>query len=290
VTSAIDLDAYFERIGYRGERTPTFDTLQSIHLRHPQSIPFENLNPLLGRPVRLDAQSLQQKLLFDGRGGYCFEQNLLLSHGLKEIGFQVTELAARVLWNAPQDAAVRPRSHMLLLVDLEDGPYIADVGFGGLTLTAPLRLRPDAEQETPHETFRLTALPPGSGARGQLREEFVLEARLDEAWRPLYRFGLQEHLLPDYEVTNWYLSNHPESQFVTGLTAARPEPDRRYALRNNRLAVHHRDGRTEQRVLVSAAEMRQTLESMFRLRLPDTPDLDKALTRLTASSTVNAQV
>jgi len=267
--SAIDLDAYFERIGYGGGRTPTLDTLRAIHLRHPQSIPFENLNPLLGLPVRLDAPSLQQKLLFEGRGGYCFEQNLLLSHVLKELGFRVTELAARVLWNTPE-GAVRPRSHMLLLVDLDAGPYVADVGFGGLTLTGPLRLQPDAEQATPHEPFRLI----------KMDEEFVLQARFDEAWRPLYRFGLEKQLLPDYEVTNWYLSNHPESQFVTGLMAARPEPDRRYALRNNRLTVHHRTGRTEQRVLASAAEMRQTLESAFHLRLPDTPDLDIALTEI----------
>ena len=294
MTSAIDLDAYFERISYGGVRTPTLETLRAIHLRHPQAIPFENLNPLLGRPVHLDAQSLQQKLLFDGRGGYCFEQNLLLSHALKGLGFQVTELAARVLWNPPgknvgsvdEVAAVKPRSHMLLLVDLEGGPHIADVGFGGLTLTGPLRLQPDTEQATPHESFRLIRPSPGAGAPDRMREEFVLQARIDEIWKPLYRFGLQEQLLPDYEVTNWYLSNHPESQFVTGLMAARAEPDRRYALRNNRLAVHHRNGRTEQQVLSSVAEMRRTLEGAFHLRLPDTPDLDAALTRLVAQPAI----
>ena len=273
MTSAIDLDAYFERIGYGGGRTPVLDTLRAIHLRHPQSIPFENLSPLLGRPVRLDAQSLQKKLVFDGRGGYCFEQNLLLSHALKGLGFRVVELAARVLWNTPE-GVVRPRSHMLLLVHLEDGAFIADVGFGGLTLTAPLRLQADIEQATPHEPFRLI----------ELGQDFVLQALIGDAWRPLYRFGLQEQLLPDYEVTSWYLSNHPESQFVTTLMAARPEPDRRYALRNNQLAVYHRDGRTEQRVLASAAEMRHTLERLFLLRLPVAPELDAILTRLIAQS------
>ena len=283
MTSAIDLDAYFERIGHGGGRTPVLDTLRAIHLRHPQSIPFENLNPLLGRPVRLDAQSLQKKLVFDGRGGYCFEQNLLLSHALKGLGFRVVELAARVLWNTPE-GVVRPRSHMLLLVHLEDGAYIADVGFGGLTLTAPLRLQADIEQATPHEPFRLIPPSPGFGAAGGKNDEFVLQALIGDAWRPLYRFGLQEQLLPDYEVTSWYLSNHPESQFVTTLMAARPEPDRRYALRNNQLAVYHRDGRTEQRVLASAAEMRHTLERLFLLRLPVAPELDAILTRLIAQS------
>ena len=276
MTAAIDLDAYFERIGYSGGRAPTLETLQAIHVRHPQAIPFENLNPLLGRPVRLDAASLQQKLVLDGRGGYCFEHNLLLSHALRGLGFQVTELAARVLWNAPPDA-VRPRSHMLLRVDLDSGQYIADVGFGGLTLTGPLRLQPDTEQATPHESFRLL----------RAKEAFVMQARIGEAWKPLYRFSLEEQLLADYEVTNWYLSNHPASQFVTGLMAARPEPDRRYALRNNQLAVHHRSGHTEQRTLTSAAEMKETLERAFHVRLTDLPELDQALARLITQPAVS---
>ena len=303
MTTAIDLDAYFDRIGYTGGRAPTLDTLRAIHLRHPQSIPFENLDPLLGRAVRLDARSIEQKLVFDGRGGYCFEHNLLLSHALKALGFQITLLAARVLWNVPGGVdAIRPRSHMLLLVDLEDGPFIADVGFGGLTLTGPLRLLPDTEQATPHEAFRLVTSSPAVEAAGppstgfhppsRTRDAFVLQARLDDGWKPLYRFGLEEQLLPDYEVTNWYLSNHPESQFVTGLMAARPELDRRYALRNNRLTVHHRNGHTEQRELASAAELRQTLENDFRLRLPDVPNLDAALARLITpqSSSLKSQV
>ena len=269
--SEFDLDAYFGRIGYSGPRTATLDTLEAIHARHPQAIPFENLNPLLGWPVRLDASSLQQKLVREGRGGYCFEQNLLLYHALHTLEFEVTGLAARVLWNAPE-GPVRARTHMLLLVDLDDRPYVADVGFGGLTLTGPLRLQPDIEQATPHEPFCLIR----SG------DAFVMQARVGGEWKSLYRFDLQEQLLPDYEVTNWYLSNHPDSHFVTGLTAARADRDRRYALRNNELAVHYVNGQTERRVLASAAGLRAVLEDAFRLTLPDGPDLDAALERLIA--------
>ena len=271
MTSGFDLDAYFERIGYTGPRSATIDTLEAIHARHPQAIPFENLNPLLHWPVRLDAASLQQKLVREGRGGYCFEQNLLLYHALRSLGFEVSGLAARVLWNAPEGAAVRARSHMLLLVDL-DGPFVADVGFGGLTLTGPLRLVPDIEQATPHEPCRLI----------RAGDAFVTQAHVGGVWKALYRFDLQEQLLPDYEVTNWYLSNHPDSQFVTGLIAARPDRDRRYALRNNELAVHHVNGQTERRVLASAAGVRAALEDVFRLTLPDGPELDAALERLIA--------
>jgi len=278
MTAAIDLDAYFQRIGYTGERAPTLDTLRAIHVRHTEAIPFENLNPLLKWPVRLDAPSLEQKLVRDGRGGYCFEHNLLLSHVLKALGFSVAGLAARVLWNA-REGAITARGHMLLRVDLNEKPYIADVGFGGQTLTGPLRLEPNTEQATPHEPFRLL----------QAGEEFVMQAKIHGTWKPLYRFDLQEQHLPDYEVSSWYLSNHPDSHFVNGLIAARPTPDRRHALRNNELATHYLDGVTERRVLTSAAELRETLEGAFGLTLPEAPELDAALARLTSPPEPRAQ-
>jgi N-hydroxyarylamine O-acetyltransferase len=232
------------------------------------------LNPLLKWPVRLDPASLEQKLVRDGRGGWCYEHNLLLSHVLRALGFRVTWLAARVLYNAAEGAAPA-RSHMLLRVDLDDQPYIADVGFGGLTLTAPLRLEADTEQSTPHESFRLI----------RAGEEFVQQAKIQAAWKTLYRFALHEQLLADYEVSNWYLSNHPESIFVTGLIAARPDPERRYTLRNNELVVHHLNSKPEHRILGSAAELRAALEGPLRVRLPDSPHLDTVLERFTHAAT-----
>lgn len=267
---ADDLDAYLARISYTGERTPTLTTLRSVHARHAEAIAFENLDPLLGLPVLLDGPSLQRKLVLEGRGGYCFEHNLLFKDALSALGFQVIGLAARVLWNLPE-GAVPARGHMLLLVDIDGVPHIADVGFGGLTLTGPLRLEPDTEQATPHEPFRLT----------RLGDEFRVQANVRDVWRTLYQFELQEQLLPDYEVNNWYLSNHPASPFVISLMAARPEADRRYALRNNELSVHHRDGKTERRTLATAAELRAALENLFLLTLPLTSDLEATLTKLT---------
>ncbi|HEX9924351.1 MAG TPA: arylamine N-acetyltransferase [Anaerolineae bacterium] len=269
--ATLDLDAYFQRIGYAGRRTASLDTLQAIVRRHAETIPFENLNPFLRWPVYLDLVSLQQKLVRDGRGGYCFEQNLLLGQVLQALGFQVTNLAARVMWNVPE-GVITPRGHMLLRIDLEDQPYIVDAGFGGLTLTGALRLETGVEQATPHEPFRLIT-------RG---EGFVMEARLRGAWQVLYRFDLQAQLLPDYEVTNWYLSNHPTSHFIHGLMAARPDTGRRYALRNNELAVHYLDGRTERRLLTSAAELRAVLKEQFRITVPAAPELDAAWQRLMA--------
>ena len=262
----LDLAAYFARIGFDARPAATLDTLAALHARHAEAIPFENLSPFLREPVRLDRASLQDKLVIRQRGGWCFEHNLLFAQVLEAIGFPVRRLAARVRWNVPA-GVVTSRSHMLMQVTIAGEPWIADVGFGGQTLTAPLRLAADAEQPTPHETYRLT--PEASG--------FVLEARMPEGWQALYFFELHEQQLADYEVSNWYLAHHPQSQFVNGIIAARAAADRRHALRNTRYAIHHRDGTTERREIASVAELRAVLAGDLRIPLPDHPRLDERL-------------
>lgn len=267
--SGFALDAYLARIGYSGPRTATLDTLEALHALHPAAIPFENLNPLLGWPVSLDVKSLQAKLVSGGRGGWCFEHNTLFRHALEALGFSVTSLAARVLWNAPPNNPIGPRSHMLLAVDLGGRLHIADVGFGGNVLTAPLRLEPHIEQITPHEPHRLKPLDNG----------FVLEAALTGEWKPLYRFTMEPQFPADYEVSNWFLCHHPSSFFRQMLMGARATPDRRYALRNNTLAVHTKN-KTEKRILADAAALRSVLERELGLQLPESPELSAMLERV----------
>jgi N-hydroxyarylamine O-acetyltransferase len=265
----LDLKAYFSRIGFGDRAQADIGTLAALHARHAEAIPFENLAPFLGEPVRLDRASLQEKLVARKRGGWCFEHNLLFAQVLEAIGFPVRRLAARVRWNVPA-GVVTSRSHMLMQVTVAGEPWIADVGFGGQTLTAPLRLVPGVEQPTPHETFRVT---PEAGG-------YVLEARMPEGWQALYFFELHEQQLADYEVSNWYLAHHPQSQFVNGIIAARAATDRRHALRNTRYAIHHRGGTTERREIASVAEFRAVLAGDFRIPLPDHPKLDERLAAL----------
>jgi len=264
-----NLDGYFKRIGYVGSTDPTLETLRSIHLRHAQSIPFENLNPFLRIPVVLDIDSLYQKLVLDGRGGYCFEHNLLLTEVLKSMRYSVKGLGARVLWNTPE-GIVTARGHMLLLVEIDHDYFIADVGFGGLTLTAPLALIPNLEQDTPHEKFKLI----------QIANDYVLQAKVQGAWKRIYSFGLQENFLIDYEVTSWYLSNHPTSHFVTGLIAALPFEKGRHALRNNDFATHYLDGSHERKRFDNVADLRFALETTFGIRLPQLTTIDSSLERI----------
>jgi N-hydroxyarylamine O-acetyltransferase len=270
--SAFDLNAYLARVAFeRRPAHPDLSTLQDLALAHPRAIPFENLDPLLRRPVRLDIASIQEKLVGGGRGGWCFEHNLLLGSALTALGFTVTGLAARVVWNVPE-GVVRGRSHMVLLVRLAEGPHIIDVGFGGSTPTAPLRLVPDVEQTTPHEPFRLI----------KVEDSFRLEANLERAWKGLYVFDLQRQVLADYEMSNWYLCNHPESHFLDRVVAARVDKDRRFALRNTEFAVYYTRGETERRVLTSGSEIRQTLEQVFHIQVPKELEVDEVFARLAA--------
>jgi N-hydroxyarylamine O-acetyltransferase len=266
------LEAYFARLGYDGPAEPRLRTLQRIHALHVDRIPFENLSPFVGEPVRLDLESLEDKLLHRGRGGWCFEQNIFLAYMLEAMGFEVARLAARVRWNVPADR-VTPRSHMLLRVRLPEGDHIADVGFGGLTLSAPLRMEAGIEQATPHEPHRLVAADGG----------YRLEARIAGEWSVLYAFDLAEQQIADYEVSNWYLCHHPDSHFLKMVVAARAAPGRRHALRGVRYATHTANGQTERREISDVAEYRGILEGEFGIRLPEAPNLDEKLAAMLAA-------
>ncbi|HEX7390415.1 MAG TPA: arylamine N-acetyltransferase [Acidiphilium sp.] len=265
--TSVDLDAYLARIGMTAPVAPDIGTLRALIAAHTASIPFENLDPFLGVPVAIDLASVQRKLVGRNRGGYCFEQNRLFGDVLRRIGFDVTDLAARVLWGQPEDT-ITARSHMVLKVGLEGRTWLVDVGFGGRTPTAPLDFTADIEQATPHEAFRL--IRPGDG-------DWRLQIGIEDAWRTLYRFDLQPQFFIDYRVSNYWTSTNPESKFVTSLTVARAAPGRRLTLNNREFAVRAIGGATERRVLRDAGEIRAVLEREFLIRLPDHPDLDRKL-------------
>lgn len=275
MSQKVNLNAYFERIGFAGSIAPTLATLELIHALHPAAIPFENLNPLLGLPVNLDLNSIEKKLLSEKRGGYCYEHNLLLLAVLRELDFSVRGLAARVLWSEPT-ATDRPPTHMLLAVDIGGATYIADTGFGGLTLTAPLKLKSETEQATPHETFRLTGGAP----------DWTLEARLGEAWKPLYIFDTTERSAEDYAASNLILST--DSPFTRELRVALSPSGRRLALRNNRFTTHVAGEPSESRLLTSVAEMREVLSGSFGIQLPAADLLDPKLEAILAQAGTEA--
>ncbi len=266
--SRFDLRAYFDRVAYRGGTEPTLQTLTGLVAAHVRRIPFENLDPLMGVPVvDLSLPALTAKLVTRRRGGYCYEQNGLLLGVLRALGFGVERLAGRVVWMNPDglDGPPHPETHQALAVRIPgcDEPYLADVGFGGQTLTSPIRLVADEVQQTPHEPFRLRGHASG----------YVLETQLGATWRPLYTFGLQPRPLIDMQVGSWYVSTYPESNFVAGLSAARVTDDARVNLRGRNLTIHSRGG-TERVRFDDVAQVCNALAERFGIDLSDLGDVE----------------
>ncbi|MGA7328240.1 MAG: arylamine N-acetyltransferase [Rhodomicrobium sp.] len=264
----IDLSAYFDRIGYSGPREASLTVLRQLHGLHPVAIPFENLDPFLGRPVSLDLEHLQGKLVAGGRGGYCFEQNLLFKAVLEELGFTLTTLAARVVWMMAPDAPPNPRAHLLLKVDTDEGPHLADVGFGGYLFSAPLKFVPGLEQKTPGGLLNIAA---SDGA-------FTMRAFLDGGWRAVYRFTSEPQFPIDHVVANWFTSTHPESRFRKNLMIQRVTEFGRVSLLNRKLTRRKAAGNVESVILGSPAELGQALSNDFQLPLPQ--ELDSIFVRL----------
>jgi len=265
----VNLNAYFERIGFAGSIAPTLQTLELLHALHPAAIPFENLSPLMGEQVLLDQQSLERKMLGDKRGGFCFEHNFLFMRMLTDLDYEVRPLLARVIWTNPE-ASAAPPSHMALLVDIKGQTYLADVGFGGLSLTAPLRLRADVEQASPHETFRLTGGAP----------DWTLEVKIGEDWRGVYRFTTEKVDEVELWDLNRDLSSNPNSPFTKELRVALAPSGRRLKLHNDRLTIQPSQGAAEQRQLTSLAEVRAILSAEFGLNVPPSDKLDAKLLAL----------
>lgn len=271
---AFDSDAWLKRIGYAGPRAATLETLQALIAAHSTAIAYESIDILLDRPPKLDLASLQDKMIACGRGGYCFEQNMLFRGGLRSLGYSVTSLQARVVRGLEIDAA-RPMLHMILRVDLPEGSYLADVGFGNLAPTAALLIKADIEQDTPHEVMRFV----------EMGDELVLQSKLGDKWEHIYRVVMLPRFDAEYEICNWYTGTHPQSPYLSNLIAARPGPNRtRLTLFNARFNVRHASGRVERRMLDGEAEYRSVLEQAFGIQLPDA-DLRRALEHIEQRAT-----
>lgn len=264
---------YLQRLGYDSPPPPTLETLQDLQLRHVCTFAFESLSTLLHSPVPIDLPSIEQKVLLDGRGGYCFELNCLFLSLLQELGFDARGLTGWVVMGGPVDARTG-RTHRLSLVTLDGVRYVTDVGFGGMVPSSPLQLDTETPQVTAHEPYRLTF----NGA------DYTLWAQVGEDWRGLYVFDLQVQADIDYTIGNWYVSTHPASVFVGQLKAARLAPGKRHTLANAHYAVHCLDRPSEKRAIETTDELLTLLQDTFGIRLPAHPQLRETLDGLIMAS------
>jgi N-hydroxyarylamine O-acetyltransferase len=219
-----DPDSYLKRIGL-----DAFATIPELHRAHATTIGFENFDSFQGLPVNLDAAALEDKLVLRGRGGYCFEHNLLLRAALESFGIvEVDLLLARVRNGV--ETSVReqgPLNHLVLRAVVDRVPYLADVGFGSDGPLDPIPFAVGAEVDQSGWRYRLVA----DGA------ELVLQSVKDGEWRDLYGFRPEPVPMIDVEVANWFTATHPTSPFVTNLIVGARREDRSLMLVANAHAV-----------------------------------------------------
>jgi len=258
------LDAYLQRIEYAESPANDLPTLRAITFAHATSIPFECLDPLAGKPVSLDIDDIEDKLVRRRRGGYCFEQNALLAAALRELGFKVDELSARVWYNTLV-GTTPPRTHIFLAVTVDGTRWLADCGLGGSTPTALMELdRIGDNQEMLGETRRIVPID------GRLVPTFMHQALFGDQWSDIYEFTGETMPKIDQEMGNWWTSSHPDSKFRKNLIVARLNRDgTRYSVVNNEF-LHRQSAQILDRIEIESREqLSELLLERFRLELPE---------------------
>ena len=248
----MNIPAYLERISYSGSIVPSAETLCELHRAHMLAVPFENLDIGLGRKIICDEESILRKIVEQRRGGFCYELNGAFAALLRELGFKVTLLSARV---SRQDGSSGPEfDHLTLRVDLEE-PWLADVGFGDSFLE-PLRLKADLEQRQDRRKFRLVE------EGGSLR----MEMADPEEWKWQYSFTLVARRLGDFADMCHYHQTSPKSSFTQKQICSRATADGRITVVDKKLIIT-RNGAKEESALDSDQEWREALKKCFGIVL-----------------------
>ncbi len=256
MTTSPALDAYLERIAWGGVTSPTLETLAGLLRAHMSAIPFENLDVLLGRPVRLDLDGVRGKLVAARRGGYCFEHSTLFAAAIEALGFRPVRHSARVLLFFPR--ALSPRTHMFLTVSLPEGRFVADPGFGGPGTSLPIPLV-DAGSEGPGEATHWMA-----------REDagWVLRAAAGDTARDAWVSTLEQDNPVDFEMANHFTSTHPGSPFVNRIMMSIFKKDGRVTVADRCVTItEHGSSRSTE--LADRAALRALLVAHFGFDLPE---------------------
>jgi N-hydroxyarylamine O-acetyltransferase len=261
------LDAYLARLGWTGPVEPTLPMLTALTRAHIASIPFENVDVLLGRGIRIDLDGICQKIIAGRRGGYCFEHGTLFQAAIDRIGFRSTAHAARVLTLVPRQQAAR--THMFLTVEIDGDSFLVDPGFGGHGPLVPVPVREGADARDGADRHRMV----------RRDDEWVLEAEIDGRLVPLWTSTLEPQFPVDFEVANHWVSTAAASPFVNRLMLRALMPGGRTSVMNRDVSLL-RGGRAEKYQLADRAALRQLLADHFgfdlpeveRLRVPHVPE------------------
>jgi len=253
----MDIQTYLARIQYYMPIEPDVQTLQGLHISHMQNVPFENLDIGLKRTILLTEEALWNKIVLQNRGGFCYELNGLFAWLLKQIGFEVTYLNARV-FNRKGELGI-DFDHLGLLVSIpnESARWLADVGFGD-SFNEPLNFEERREQMQGLRSYRLEET-----AKGYI----TWQKNYDGSWERQYFFDLQPRTFPtDYQPACTYHQTSPKSSFTRGSIISKPTPDGRVSLEAGRLILTGHGQRSE-RLLQDNGEYYILLKEYFGVEL-----------------------
>ncbi len=256
----MNLDAYFKRIYYTGSTEPTFDTLQALQRAHLYAVPFENLNIHIPKPIILDEELLFDKIVNQGRGGFCFEQNGVFSTVLRELGFNVTLMEANVYSETRQDFGV-PFGHLTLMVELDE-PYLVDVGFGSAFIS-PLRIDDDKLQVQDVGKFRVEH----DGKCGFYHEQTLGVDKMELG----YRFYFEPRQLHDFVDACHYMQTSPDTHFTQKRICTLATPEGRITLSEGKFITTSLTGDREEITAQDEAEFHRILREQFEIDVQTRP-------------------
>ncbi|NNP70631.1 arylamine N-acetyltransferase [Acinetobacter sp. Ac_5812] len=257
---------YLKKLGFDGEFLPTLDHLKTLLNLHVQTIPFGNFSSFLGEEVSLEPNQLAQKLLLDGREGYCLEQSTLTRIVLTELGYEAFNVLGRVYYqSSPVSTPVR--THLVTLVRIDQQLFLYDPGFGGMTPTTVLSLDQIGEtQQTPLEPFRFVELAQSGLDVTVLTEmTYMLQVSIHNQWINVYAINPQQQIADaDALIANWYISTSPESLFTQYLMLSTANAEMRITLKDRVLRTHGK-GNSDKKELSTFDEFEDVIKTVFRI-------------------------
>lgn len=251
-TELFNLNAYFERIHYRGGSDVSAETLKQLHIAHVMNVPFENLDVYHKKLVSLEVDDLFQKIVINHRGGYCFEMNGLFGAVLEKMGFKVKKHLARVWNNGFENSG---KTHKVLLVEADDQIWLCDVGFGGNGLVAPILFNDGLAQEHYSRTHRI---------KTDVNYGYLLEFKINDNFVPIYAFTLEECCPADYLIANHYTATHPASFFTQVMMCSLVTEDGRITYLDGVLKIVTKDSSAE-KVIDNRDEIQTVFAKYFGL-------------------------
>jgi len=234
----------------------SFDGLKKLQQSHIINIPFENLDVVAGRSINLDYENLFNKIVNNGRGGYCFELNILYSFLLKALGFSPKPVLGRVWLRNPDKTP--PRNHLAHLIEQDGETFVTDVGFGGLTTRIPLNINASSEINDNDGFVRI--LPFADN-------QFMVQRKVNDDWTNQYSFENVDISEEDIFISNYFMSTNPKSHFCNDNFIGKFTKDGRVGLFNNQMSRRRGIELVSKKNIAYGSEWIETLSNKFGLTL-----------------------